>query len=613
MPPTLLLRSSRLATIFVLRGWIAGRPGGLAIHLVRLAALVWDDAVRSAVATSLALAVVSVTCAATADPARDEAARLFERGVALLATIPLDRRAAPEHAATLEAALGYFRRSLSASPSFSSRVNAAEALYLLGRRDEAHELYVVLLAEFSTKLVGPLGDTIRARVAEIGAELAPLEVRGEPGATLFVDGQPRGVLPLGAPLFVLPGLRRVASRKDGFEPREQLVQVRKPGLTLDVSLTRSAAVGRVLVSDPAHGDVDVVVDGARVGAAPRALVLSPGRHVVWLDGPVDGSLPRTIDVEAAGETTLSLTSVPMGARRAIVVTPASAAISVDGGSVELAGDPVRWPRAGARLVVSEPGYVTRSLIVSGDDAGSVIVELAVDPAHPRWRRPTPSQLLLGAQLVALVGPGLRGDTAGGTPWGLGAEAQVQLAPRGGVRIELDGGYLALAQRGSRSVAVDDATEARLTDDVAVHGPLLAVGARLPWSVGRWLAAPAINLGVWLPTATNNGTAELGRGDQTAPLSRDDEGIVRRATPFARAEFHVGRRVGALEWTVSLGAFAVPWMGGRWPDREAYVAEGPACATGAELRCVRGTTAASSGRVHRAFAMGLLGVGLAWSP
>jgi len=181
-----------------------------------------------------------------------------------------------------------------------------------------------------------------------------------------------------------------------------------------------------------------------------------------------------------------------------------------------------------------------------------------------------------------------------------------------VRLEASAGYLALTQSGPRHVDAGGGLSVLVEDEVALRGPLLAVGARAPAELGRWIAAPGLDLGLWLPTATSRATATARRADgASADLSMSAPAAVTRATPFARIDVRIGRRAGALEWALSIGLLGVPWMGGRWQDREAFVSSGPACDRGDELRCLRGTTAASSGRVHRAFVVGSIGAGIAW--
>jgi hypothetical protein len=95
--------------------------------------------------------------------------------------------------------------------------NLAQAYGRLGRLEEeqtALELYIA-----SASPDDPLLAPARARIATLRERLARTALRiegGVDGATLFVDGEERGRLPLGEPLSVGPGSHRIEATAPGY-------------------------------------------------------------------------------------------------------------------------------------------------------------------------------------------------------------------------------------------------------------------------------------------------------------------------------------------------------------------------------------------------------------
>ncbi|EYF01170.1 Hypothetical protein CAP_8593 [Chondromyces apiculatus DSM 436] len=204
------------------------RPGGL-----RSVRGTWVHTVagaRVAVLTGLMALVVLVSAGGGAwaappeaapqtsalSPARrlDEAKTLFRRGNVLL------------EAGDEEGALDHFLRSRELVPSYQNTRNAASCLDKLGRFDEALEMYEALIAGFRDQLSETDRAQLAARMADISRRTGRLVIPSKIDGEVFVDGRPRGRLPLERPLRLLTGWRRLRVISEGHLPYETIVDVR---------------------------------------------------------------------------------------------------------------------------------------------------------------------------------------------------------------------------------------------------------------------------------------------------------------------------------------------------------------------------------------------------
>lgn len=151
------------------------------------------------------------------------------------------------------------------------------------------------------------------------AEPGRLLVRSEPsGATVFVDGDRRGVTPLsltGLPL----GTRRIRIQRDGYISQDRAVSLtsQRPSRSVDVTLSRrqaaaapaspparqtspAARTGSLLVESRPSG-ATVTVNGVNRGVTPMTLSgLAPGEYVVQLQLTGYRTITTTVRV-VAGE------------------------------------------------------------------------------------------------------------------------------------------------------------------------------------------------------------------------------------------------------------------------------------------------------------------------
>ncbi|WP_437901487.1 PEGA domain-containing protein [Sorangium sp. So ce124] len=177
---------------------------------------------------------------------REDARTHFQRGIALR-----DQERWAE-------ALAEFQTSRSLLMTLNGTTNAAACLIQLERYLEAIELYESALHEFSERLKGEDKRDILLVVKLLYNAVGAIGIAGaEPGATVLLDGVPRGELPLGAPLRVPRGPHTVRVVKAGYQPFEHRLDV-DGGETVQVTarLIRLQETGTLQIAEPTREGPD---------------------------------------------------------------------------------------------------------------------------------------------------------------------------------------------------------------------------------------------------------------------------------------------------------------------------------------------------------------------
>ncbi len=401
-------------------------------------------------------------------------------------------------------ALPIYAASRDLVASVPNTLNAAICAAKTERGGEALELYASLLAGHRDQLTEDELRSVQAEMTRLRAALGQLDVSGEPGALLVVDGRRRGELPLIGPIYVRPGAQEVRVVKQGYEPLVTTVAVRKGEMTrLQASLRPLTASGRVVVEAPSGAEL--WVDGSPVGQLPFDGLFAPGKHVYQVIDDGLGSPLASMTVVVGQTVQLNPQLTPLGPTVTIATQPPEAALVVNGVPV---GDG-RWQgRLPAGEVVVEArseGYVAARRTVTLAASGTlqrIDVTLEVDRTHPRWAQVEEGpggRFWLEAVGGVVVGPGLEGgaasscasavacDTSTLLGWGLGLRAGYELPFK--LSIELSGGYVAMGQdltRTLRDPFIDAAgqeqvVDYQLRDQRRLRGGYLlgGVGYRLP--------------------------------------------------------------------------------------------------------------------------------------
>ncbi|MBS2014333.1 MAG: hypothetical protein JST00_15710 [Deltaproteobacteria bacterium] len=206
--------------------------------------------IRRGLAVGIATALALGAPAASAATPEEEAEALITRGVELREQHKDDE------------ALALFKEALAKSPTPRARAQVALAeqalgLWVLAEADLANALSVSTdpwIAKNKAALEGAL--------AIVRRHLGSLDVRGQEGAELVLDGVPLGVLPLREPLRVEAGRRVLEIRAKGYYSTTRTLEVPAGGIaretvTLVVAPPDADPSGRpgdrMIVSDPDPG------------------------------------------------------------------------------------------------------------------------------------------------------------------------------------------------------------------------------------------------------------------------------------------------------------------------------------------------------------------------
>ena len=230
-------------------------------------------------ALALAAAVLAAGGAAHAQPAppappaprtpeQQEAGRHFKDGVARFKE------------GKFAEALAEFQQAYKISPHPLVLYNMAGCYRELSRYDEAVKAYRQFLDE------GP-GKAPEARLADAQTELngiyalvGRVTVAVEPptGASLFLDGQPLGTLPLDMPLIVSPGVHKLLARAPGRADVEREIRV-TGGDKISIDLLLPATADPGPPKGPGTGpETGITVPGPKPAAprGPRQFAVNAG-------------------------------------------------------------------------------------------------------------------------------------------------------------------------------------------------------------------------------------------------------------------------------------------------------------------------------------------------
>jgi hypothetical protein len=117
----------------------------------------------------------------------------------------------------------------------------ANLLFNIGLAELGQEHFIEAAAAFDGVLARPettpeVAAQAREQLAGLHEKLAVVAVRGNEGATLVVDNQPRGTLPLRQSLRLMPGVHTLRATRDGYRLVEREISG-VPGSRVDVDLT----------------------------------------------------------------------------------------------------------------------------------------------------------------------------------------------------------------------------------------------------------------------------------------------------------------------------------------------------------------------------------------
>lgn len=138
------------------------------------------------------------------DRAREEARARFQAGVQLF------------HEGSLDAALAEFRKAYQLAPSFRVLYNIAQVQAELHDYVEALKSFRQYLGEGGAEVPADRRTQVEGEIQKLERRVSVLEISTNvSGAAILIDDVPVGTTPLGAPLLVNAGTRRITATRAG--------------------------------------------------------------------------------------------------------------------------------------------------------------------------------------------------------------------------------------------------------------------------------------------------------------------------------------------------------------------------------------------------------------
>jgi len=201
-------------------------------------------------AVALAVALAPQRALAQGSPA--EARQHFDAGVRLF------------QSGSFEQALDEFRTAYGIRPHPSVLVNMANCYMELDRPMEAAAHFERYLRESGDDLASDRRDEIERTLGRARGAISTIEVEGDPGVMVFVDGDSVGQTPLRRPVEVNPGPHIVELRHPSAGIQEERVRLRRGGST-----TVQADPSRAVAPPPGTEPLPVGPDMGPGAQTPR--------------------------------------------------------------------------------------------------------------------------------------------------------------------------------------------------------------------------------------------------------------------------------------------------------------------------------------------------------
>lgn len=233
---------------------------------------------------------------------------------------------------------------------------------------------------------------------------APVTVTSAPVATLWVDGEESGPVPITVELF--EGEHDLELRREGFKPWRQRISVaaNQPQTLPEVTLEPADGLLE-LTSTPSGANVSV--NGEYAGQTPLVLALAPDRdHRLSLSKAGYGPVTREARVRANAREALAVPLTPITGAVDVVAEPAGAEVWVDGRPQGQGSRRLILPVVPHRIEVRRPGYAPyRVEIVPRRDYDQRL-EVRLKPLEVARRERRPRQITApDGQALVLIEPG----------------------------------------------------------------------------------------------------------------------------------------------------------------------------------------------------------------
>jgi hypothetical protein len=333
-------------------------------------------------------------------------------------------------------ALEEFQKAMALKRTRGAVGSVASTLKMLGRYDDALDLYEELLREFK-ELPPAFLAKVNAEMAELRAMMGTVVLAGDAPSegAVFIDDRLRGKLPLAAPLRVARGIRSIRVEKQGFEPITATVEV-GAGQESRVELRATIRQGHLVVREKHNWPLRVEVDGKDVGISPWNGLVEPGTHAVRLHGfmgqeallrcevpePRPGEPPVALEsgvkmqsprvkaeVKLYDRTEVVLGAEGVDALLRVESTPRTAILMIDYGQVGLTPWEGRLPLGDHVIEVSADGYATAKQTVKLERLNDRQLGVVLQPltkTEPKVPGPGRAATIVSGYGVGALGLGL---------------------------------------------------------------------------------------------------------------------------------------------------------------------------------------------------------------
>jgi hypothetical protein len=460
-----------------------------------------------------------------------------------------------------DAALAEFLASRELFATRAATMDAAICLHQVRRFDEALDMWESLVRDFPDLRAGDRAIADR-EIADLQRWVGAIDVRStEVGASVVIDGRPRGTTPL-SPLRVGVGTHIVRVYKEGFAEVEVRVDVAGHQTAIaEARLDALTQSGRLQITEHRGRSLDLVVDNILVGKTPWTGTLGVGHHVLALRGEGNlGTQPVDAAVALNQVIALSLLAENLEASARIEPTPAGAAVAIDRVVV---GHGV-WEgrlRAGTHEIeVGEEGFIPFHTNVTLQVGGHsvVVAPLERDVTSSLWAMHVAPKLVVEFDSSLLLSPSFGGlpcanPCRASVPLGGQEVAHVGYQHPTGFGFGIDIGYLALIEtlkdrpttiHGDGSEGVSDSGTA--TDTLLLSGFTLG-GSAFYRRGNAWPVTLRVGVGVLLGSIHDARTGQFeamkatNAADSTYSVSASDTPLA--TFLYAAPEVRIGRRIG----------------------------------------------------------------------
>ena len=265
----------------------------------------------------------------------------------------------------LPGALRIFRAVQTKQPSLEGQHRIAETEDKLGQHGTAYVEYALLLDRYGTTLEPAKKRAIESRLRELDALTGMLSLEPlMPNAVVRIDGRKVDDSLLSRPIRVTRGERRIAVEQPGYRPVTLTQSVGATMAKVTLPLDPLPVTATLNVSSLSSAEVDLYLDGKKVGPLPQHLQLSMGEHVLHADGPKVYAEPRKVQLTvAASHQDLTLNLLEKPATLSIDPVAPDTVLYVDAKPLGTGFRNVELPPGKHSLELRRPGFRTQKLVL----------------------------------------------------------------------------------------------------------------------------------------------------------------------------------------------------------------------------------------------------------